>query len=336
LPEAICTIREADRRIEIANGGFIEVRSAHVEGQLRAETLDFAIIDEAAFMVIERWTRELRPTLAIKQGEALFLSSFDGENWFYDLYLRGLDEKYPDWQSWRHPSIDNPFMDEQEIEEARRTTPRAEFEQEYLANPMIYRGAVFDGELVQDAIDRGVNARFVPEPECDHWIGIDWGYTNPTVVLVAQEHPSGGNIEWIGEHTWHAMRLEERLARICAIVKGNQVRAIYADNAGKDENISLAAKIDDMVRDGDEVMRSLDCGVVGVPFSQYKDSGIKTRRWYIEQGLESIGPECKELARSTKSYRYKEDTEIPEKVDDHHVDAATAFYSSRRYVVVGE
>ena len=42
-----------------------------------------------------------------------------------------------------------------------------------------------------------------------------------------------------------------------------------------------------------------------------------------------------ELIRTTKRYRYKEGTG-PRKEDDHPVDAATAFYASRRGRIVEE
>jgi hypothetical protein len=76
--------------------------------------------------------------------------------------------------------------------------------------------------------------------------------------------------------------------------------------------------------------------VITVAFNKYKDSGIKARRWYLEQGLEDISPDCPELIRTTKRYRYKEETQKEEvvKEDDHPVDAATAFYASRRTSLV--
>lgn len=335
----VVTIREADRRIEVLNGGSVEVRSAHVEGQLRAETLDFVVFDEAAFSERERWEQELRPTLAVRRGEALFLSSFNGENFFYDLYTRGLDDDFPDWESWRHPSIDNPWIDDEEIELARRTTPRAEFEQEYEANPLVYQGAVFDGEDVQAAIERGAGATFAnllranPRALDDLEVhaGLDWGYTNPTVLEICTVDLEG-RVSWYVERHWYATKLETRLEDIVELCREHGIEGIYADAAGKDENVSLAAALDDAA----ERDPSIRAGVVAVKFNQHKVSGIKARRWHLEQGLESIGPECSELARTTKRYRYKEGSEDVIKKDDHPVDAATAFYASRRHVLVGE
>lgn len=145
-------VKEGERRIEFpGNGGFVEVKSAHGDDRLRGPTLDDVVIDEAAFMDEERWTKELRPTLSVRRGRALFLSSFRGKNWFYGLYERGRADspEYmpgdpPAWKSWRHPSIDNPYIDAAEIEEARLELPEDVFRQEYEADPLVEAGAIFD------------------------------------------------------------------------------------------------------------------------------------------------------------------------------------------------
>src|SRR5215211_5031305 len=79
-------ILEAERRIEFPGGGWLELKSAHDQDALRGEGLDFVIVDEAAYMRETTWPAELRPTLADKLGDALLISTFQGENWFYDLY----------------------------------------------------------------------------------------------------------------------------------------------------------------------------------------------------------------------------------------------------------
>lgn len=144
-----CEVKESEKRIEFPSGGFLEVKSAHGEDRLRGPTLDLVVVDEAAFIDEERWTKELRATLSVRKGEALFLSTFDGKNWFHGLYERG-QENHPDhregWKSWRHPSIDNPHIDDAEIEEARLELPPDVFAQEYEADPLVKAGAIFDRE----------------------------------------------------------------------------------------------------------------------------------------------------------------------------------------------
>jgi hypothetical protein len=313
-------IAESTRIIRYPGGGWVQVKGAHNEGKLRGVTLDFLVVDEAAFIPsADRWNAELRPTLAVKGGEALFISTFDGENWFYDLYELGQNTDEPEWESWRKPSTENPYFPADELERARRTTPQAEFEQEYLANPLVYVGAVFPGERVQEASER-------PTRDGTHYAGLDWGYTNATAFEVCTEDAEG-RISWVYERLWVATQIETRVSQIVQTCAERNIEAIYADAAGADENAMLGERL------GDAGLKTV---LIPVPFGKFKDGGIKARRWYLEQGLEAMDPRAvPELLRTTKRYRYKEGTDDVEKVDDHPVDAATAFYASRRGVVVG-
>ncbi len=315
-------VAESVRIVRVPGGGWVQVKGAHNEGKLRGVTLDFLVVDEAAFIPSgERWTSELRPTLAVKKGEGLFISTFDGENWFYDLYLLGQDPEQGDWESWRKPSTENPYFSNQELEEARRTTPEAEFEQEYMANPLVYVGAVFRGDLVQEAIERGIGGQ--PDHSHPAYAGLDWGYANETALEVCREHPTENGIHWFHEKTWKTTELNERCREIAAACKRFGVRVVFADAAGATENRTLLSHLEAM---------GVETAIKPVPFGRFKEAGIATRRWYLENGLESLG--TPKLGRDTKRYRYKEGREEVEKVDDHTVDAATAFYASRRRVLM--
>ena len=325
------TVREAERRVEFDYGGALQVKSAHDLGALRGEGLDRLVVDEAAFMREEAWTLELRPALADKKGDAYFFSTFDGENFFYDLYEVGQSDEHPDWMSWRFPTLANPFIDPQEIDAARRTLPQAEFEQEFEANPLVYVGAVFPGEKVQEATERGSACEW--RDDLSTFAGLDWGYTNATAFEVCQEDAEG-RTAWLDERSWVATQLETRVSGIVELCRLRKIEAVYADAAGASENAALKAGLIDA---------DLPTEVIAVPFGKKlrsgetaKDAGIKTRRWYLENDLEAMSKDVPELIRTTKRYHFKEGTEDVEKVDDHPVDAATCFYASRRYRVVEE
>jgi hypothetical protein len=89
------------------------------------------------------------------------------------LWSRGQDEAYPDWQSWKFPTISNPYIKASEIEAARNEVPQLAFEQEYLAEFLEGEGAVFRN------IRACLNAPTNPSP-ADHEghymvAGLDWG-----------------------------------------------------------------------------------------------------------------------------------------------------------------
>lgn len=317
------------RTVTFPSGGWLQVKGAHLPGKLRGRTLDFLVVDEAAFIEDgTRWHSELRPTLAIKGGEALFVSTFNGENWFYDLYELGQSDD-PEWESWRMPSTENPYFPPSEIEAARAAKmPEDQIQQEYFANPLVYVGAVFPGDKVQAATERDAEWQLDEEGNLRHpaFAGLDWGYTNATAFEVCQEDAEG-RIAWLDERSWIATQLDTRISGIVDLCRRRKIEAIYADAAGATENAALAAALEDA---------GLRTGLVGVPFGKYKDTGIKVRRWYLENDLETMSKDVPELIRTTKRYHYKEGTEDVVKEDDHPVDAATAFYASRRSRIVEE
>jgi hypothetical protein len=317
LPPELVEVNRTKKTARLWNGSLLGFKTASDPDALRSEGLDSVVVDEAAFVKSGAWISALRPALADKRGHALLIGTFNGENWFYDLYQRGQDADHPEWESWRFPSSANPFLDPEEIEEARRTMPRAEFEQEFLANPLVYVGAVFDGESVQAASERGRELAW--REDLPTYAGLDWGYTNPTALEVCQESAEG-RVHWVDERTWTAVELNARCAEIVEVCRRYGVRMICADAAGATENRTLAQALG---------AARLKTKVQPVPFGKWKDAGIQVRRYYLEQGMEAIGPKCRELLANTKRYRYQENRDEVVKEDDHTVDAATAFYATR-------
>ena len=91
------------------------------------------VIDEAAYMQDEVYKAVLRPIMLVKGKTTLFISTPRGSNWFKELYDLGQsqDVETSDYVSCRMHYRDNPFVDPQEIENARLTLPAAIFAAEY-------------------------------------------------------------------------------------------------------------------------------------------------------------------------------------------------------------
>lgn len=298
----------------------LQWKSADREKNLRADGYNFLVLDEGAFLKETTWTAALRPALADLRGRALLIGTFDGENWFYEAYLKGQDPEIPEYESWRFPTSANPYIDAAEIEEARRTLPRAEFEQEFEANPLSRVGAVFDAAHVVHAVELGREITY--DPGLPTYAGIDWGFSNPTAFLQCQQTPDD-YVRWYDETLWYSVELNERCQAIAQVCSQREIRAIYADAAGKDENVTLAKHL-----------KGTKTQVVPVPFNKFKDAGIIARRWFLENGRELLGPRMKQTVADTKAYHYAETAsgvrkDEVEKIDDHTVDAATAFYATR-------
>lgn len=121
-----------DRIITFHNGATIEFYTAGTPDSLAGEGVDFVVIDEAALITENVWFQLIRPTLADTGGRALIISTPRGRNWFWKLWQRG-QKPGGMYDSWHFTSFDNPYIDDEEIEEARETLPDIVFRQEFLA-----------------------------------------------------------------------------------------------------------------------------------------------------------------------------------------------------------
>jgi hypothetical protein len=120
--------------IVLTTGRKIHVRSGENKDALRGLKLYFAVIDEAAFVPEEVFTKIIRPALADLKGEAVIISTPEGRNHFYEWFKLGKEGTNPEWKSWHLTTADNPTIPPEEIEEARKTLSTFVFKQEFEAN----------------------------------------------------------------------------------------------------------------------------------------------------------------------------------------------------------
>jgi hypothetical protein len=135
------TINKGERRIDLPTGGRIEFWSTepHQAGDdesdvARGRKYKRIVYDEAAHArrLEADWTRAIRPTLSDLLGDAWFLSTPKGHNYFYRLWQRGQSGD-KGWKSWQMPTSTNPYIATGEIDDAKRDLPADAFAQEYLA-----------------------------------------------------------------------------------------------------------------------------------------------------------------------------------------------------------
>lgn len=170
-----------EHRVELLTGGVVDMWSLDAGDTSRGRRYRRAIIDEAAMVVglLDTWNAVIRPTLTDFKGDAWFLSTPKGINGFHVLYQRGVLNK-DKWASWHMPTTANPYIDPEEIEEARRETPSDLFRQEYEAEFISGAGAVFrnlDACLVlkQSTPDQHAGHRIVA--------GVDWAMAQDFTVI---------------------------------------------------------------------------------------------------------------------------------------------------------
>lgn len=162
-----------EHRIELYSGGVVDMWSLDQPDAVRGRKYARVVLDEAAMVADLRraWQEVIRPTLTDYQGDAFFLSTPKGMNYFHEVYNLGLDPLQTEWASWRMPTLDNPYILPEEIEAAREELPELTFKQEYLAEFLQNEGAVFRN------IKQNMTAcKSEPSEHKDHHViaGVDW------------------------------------------------------------------------------------------------------------------------------------------------------------------
>lgn len=138
---------QIEKRIELLTGGIIEFWSLEKEDSARGRKYHLVIIDEAAMArnLENAWQQAIRPTLTDFKGEAWFFSTPKGRNFFFKLWNCDAFG----FKSFKFTTYDNPFLDKNEIEAAKKELPEQVFAQEYLADFSENRLNPFGYEFIQ-------------------------------------------------------------------------------------------------------------------------------------------------------------------------------------------
>ena len=121
-------------QIKLVNGATISLKGADRPETMRGVSLKFLVMDEYADMKPDVWEQILRPALADQKGSAMFIGTPMGRNHFYELYKMaelGDDETY---KGWHFTSYDNPLLDPDEIDMAKKSMSSYAFRQEFMAS----------------------------------------------------------------------------------------------------------------------------------------------------------------------------------------------------------
>jgi hypothetical protein len=175
-------VQTRDLHIRFLWGSEVKVKSADRPDSLLGEEVDWMIVAEAAQMSPMVWERYLRPRLTSRMGRAIFPTTPKGYNWVYDLWLRGGDSRFPEWESWQFPTAINPHVAPEEIAEAQRTLAPEVFREQYLGEPTSFAGLVYRN------FDRDLNV--IEHEYRDDWptyCAVDFGYRMPAVLWIQED-----------------------------------------------------------------------------------------------------------------------------------------------------
>lgn len=152
LKPVIRQANKTDQRIELITGGVIDFWTLEDQDAGRGRKYHRIVIDEAAHAryLKDAWERAISPTLTDYQGEAWFISTPKGLNYFHELFQRGGHPDYPDWDRFHMPTLANPYIKPQEVEDKRRELPALVFKQEYEAQFVTFGAGLVRPDMIVD------------------------------------------------------------------------------------------------------------------------------------------------------------------------------------------
>lgn len=209
-------------QITLVNGAVISLKGADRPETMRGVSLKFLVLDEYADMKPTVFEQILRPALADNKGETLFIGTPMGRNHFYELYKYaelGDDETY---EGWHFTSYDNPLLDPEEIEIAKKSMSTYSFRQEFMASFEAMGSEIFKEEWV----------KFADEPPAigEYYIAIDLaGFADvakattskskkldQTAISVVKVNEDGWFVEDIVYGRWDIKKTAQKIFNVVA------------------------------------------------------------------------------------------------------------------------
>ena len=222
-------INETTLAITLVNGTRIELKGADKPDSLRGVGVDFLVLDEFQDISEDTWTKVLRPTLADRRGQAIFIGTPKAYNYLYDLYKRGQDPmavKKELWESWQFPTITSPFIPLSEIEAAREDMDEKSFKQEFEASFETMSGRVYYPFERSEHV-----GKYAFNPKLPIWVGMDFNIDPMSTVIFQPQ--DNGELWAVDEIVLFGSNTEEICEELEKRYWRNQLQiVIYPDPAG--------------------------------------------------------------------------------------------------------
>jgi phage terminase large subunit len=312
-------INETDMRIDLRNGSTIALRGADNPDSLRGVGLNFLVLDEVADIDEKAWTEVLRPTLADKQGRALFLGTPKGKsNWLFDLYQRGQDATEPTWASWQYTTVDGGVVSPEEIEAARNDLGLREFRQEFLASFEQWAGTIYYN------FDRARNVqRYEAEVPRAIMLFVDFNVSPMSAAVAVSRGTIENGIHIIDEIVIYSSNTDELVQEVRNRYPTNHITA-FPDPAGIQRKTSAGGRTDIIIlqQAGFQVKYRNSHPPVRDRINAV-NSLLKNAR---DQSRLYVDPKCRKVIEGFEKQVYKEGTQVPDKSDGHdHMNDAIGY-----------
>lgn len=233
----------SERRVGVIGLGTLELRSAEAIDGVRGRRFDGVIVDEAAFLDLEKALGAvLLPTLVDRDGWLLVIGSPNGGHdgnsakrvpSYFNLLCEEVDAgSRGGWASWHNRTEDNRTLARAVIAQLRAEYPEGSLTaQQELDALLVAGGGRFYSELLEEpgrlwGTVRRDGQRWELPDWADWWGSYDWGYSHPAAFCQFARH---GNDLWLLDTLHlHKHQDEEQAASIKGWADPRCLATVYA------------------------------------------------------------------------------------------------------------
>ena len=177
-------VNHSELRIDFLNGARFRLFGADNYNAMRGLYFDAVVLDEMADFPASAWSNVIRPALADRRGSATFISTPKGKNEFWELWHEAQDD--PNWFTAMLKASDTSILDQEELDEARRTMGDDRYEQEFECSfEAAIQGAYYAKEM-KEATEDGRITRVPYDRAASVITAWDLGIGDSTAIWFAQ------------------------------------------------------------------------------------------------------------------------------------------------------
>jgi len=305
-----------DKIVELENGSTIRMGSINTVDSCVGRSYNLIVFDEAALGADAEnaWNVSLRPTLDRPGSKAIFISTPRGKlNWFARFWERGFLAEFPEWVSLQADYKENTRMSEKDVDEARRSMTKAEFEQEYMASFNSFEGQIYNynSELCTVEYERSDGDESIG--------GLDPGYRDPTAFAVIVYCPKENLFHIVDEYVKAEAVTSGHASVIGSFVEQWSIDPIFIDSAAAQFAADLAYTYD----------------IATIKAKKAVNDGIAFVQVIVEQNRLRVSPHCVHTLAMLSQYQWdrRENLIIEKPQHDTHSHIADAIrYALYSYV----
>lgn len=178
-PEIVKKFNESELAIHYKNGSIQRIVGCEDVNKHRGINPIDVVFDEYSEENEEIWTAIIQPVLRENHGTATFIFTPKGKNHAWRLLQQAKDD--PDWFTSIKTVLDTKGISDDELEKAKKSTPQAFYEQEYMCSFLDNAGSFFR-RIRNNTYDPEVRV-FDAKPGFSYQLGVDLAkYQDWTVI----------------------------------------------------------------------------------------------------------------------------------------------------------